>query len=44
LGVGIGVLLSGIFFAWKLAQIFRITSTLTADGEGRHYGSISTLN
>ena len=28
LGVGVGVLLSGIFFAWKVAQIFRITSSL----------------
>ncbi|RYE88437.1 MAG: SulP family inorganic anion transporter, partial [Hyphomicrobiales bacterium] len=24
LGVGVGVLLSGIFFAWKVAQIFRV--------------------
>ena len=28
LGVGVGVLLSGIFFAWKVSQIFRVTSTL----------------
>lgn len=28
LGVGVGVLLSGIFFAWKVAQIFRVTSSL----------------
>jgi len=31
------VLLSGIFFAWKVAQIFRVTSTASADGEERHY-------
>ncbi len=37
LGVGVGVLLSGIFFAWKVAQIFRVTSTLTADGHERDY-------
>lgn len=37
LGVGVGVLLSGIFFAWKVAQIFRVTSTLSADGQERHY-------
>ncbi|ODT48043.1 SulP family inorganic anion transporter [Devosia sp. 63-57] len=29
LGVGVGVLLSGIFFAWKVAQIFRVTTTLS---------------
>ena len=37
LGVGVGVLLSGIFFAWKVAQIFRVTSVLSADGRHRHY-------
>jgi SulP family sulfate permease len=37
LGVGVGVLLSGIFFAWKVAQIFRVTSELTADGKERDY-------
>ncbi len=37
LGVGVGVLLSGIFFAWKVAQIFRISSTLSADGKARDY-------
>jgi SulP family sulfate permease len=35
--VGVGVLLSGIFFAWKVAQIFRVTSALTADGQERDY-------
>ena len=33
----IGVLLSGIFFAWKISQIFRITSDLSADGRERTY-------
>ncbi len=37
LGVGVGVLLSGIFFAWKVAQIFRVTSVLTTDGKERDY-------
>jgi sulfate permease, SulP family len=37
LGVGVGVLLSGIFFAWKVAQIFRVSSVLSADGTARDY-------
>jgi SulP family sulfate permease len=37
LGVGVGVLLSGIFFAWKVSQIFRVTSHLSADGHERTY-------
>lgn len=37
LGVLAGVLLSGIFFAWKVAQIFRVTSTLAEDGTERTY-------
>ena len=37
LGVGVGVLLSGIFFAWKVSQIFRVTSVLTPDGRERDY-------
>ncbi|MCR9256764.1 MAG: SulP family inorganic anion transporter [Alphaproteobacteria bacterium] len=37
IGVLVGVLLSGIFFAWKIAQIFRVTSTLSEDGTGRTY-------
>ena len=37
IGVLIGVLLSGIFFAWKIAQIFRVTSTLSEDGTHRTY-------
>jgi len=37
IGVLVGVLLSGIFFAWKISQIFRITSTLSADRAHRTY-------
>jgi sulfate permease, SulP family len=37
IGVLIGVLLSGIFFAWKIAQIFRVRSELSEDGKRRTY-------
>jgi len=37
IGVLAGVLLSGLFFAWKVAQIFRVTSTLSQDGKHRTY-------
>ena len=37
LGVLVGVLFSGLFFAWKIAQIFRITSTLSDEGKRRTY-------
>ncbi|MFN7104912.1 MAG: STAS domain-containing protein, partial [Pseudorhizobium sp.] len=37
IGVLLGVLLSAIFFAWKIAQIFRVTSALSADGTHRTY-------
>ncbi len=37
IGVLIGVLLSSLFFAWKVAQIFRVTSTLSDDGTHRTY-------
>lgn len=37
IGVLVGVLLSGIFFSWKIAQIFRITSQLSEDGRDRTY-------
>ena len=37
LGVLAGVLLSGIFFAGKIAQIFRLTSTASSDGRYRTY-------
>ena len=36
-GVLIGVLLSGIFFAWKIAQLFRVSSELSTDGRHRTY-------
>ena len=37
IGVLVGVLLSGIFFAAKIAQIFRVTSEAHEDGRGRTY-------
>jgi SulP family sulfate permease len=37
IGVLIGVLLSGIFFASKVAQLFRVTSTLSPDETERTY-------
>ena len=37
LGVLVGVLLSGIFFAWKIAQLFRVTSTVNDDCSERTY-------
>lgn len=37
LGVLVGVLFSGIFFAWKISQIFRVTSTLSENGLKRTY-------
>jgi len=37
IGVLIGVLLSAVFFAWKISQIFRITSALSADSAHRTY-------
>ena len=37
IGVLIGVLLSGIFFAGKIAQLFRVTSAITPDGRERTY-------
>ncbi|PRD42628.1 sodium-independent anion transporter [Phyllobacterium phragmitis] len=37
IGVLIGVLLSAVFFAWKISQIFRVTSALTAGGTHRTY-------
>ncbi|BCH35313.1 sodium-independent anion transporter [Mesorhizobium sp. L-8-10] len=43
LGVGVGVLLSGIFFAWKVAQIFRVGSELSADGGTRIYTVLGQL-
>ncbi|PVB59878.1 SulP family inorganic anion transporter [Labrenzia sp. 011] len=37
IGVLVGVLLSGLFFAWKISQIFRVTSTISPDGRHRTY-------
>jgi SulP family sulfate permease len=37
IGVLVGVLLSGIFFAGKIAQLFRVTSEISADGRLRTY-------
>ncbi|MFN3312344.1 MAG: SulP family inorganic anion transporter [Hyphomonas sp.] len=37
IGVLIGVLLSGLFFAGKISQIFKVSSTLSEDGRRRHY-------
>ena len=37
IGVLVGVLLSGIFFAGKIAQIFRLTSVRSTDGTARTY-------
>ncbi len=37
IGVLLGVLLSGIFFAGKIAQIFSLTSSLSEDGLSRTY-------
>ncbi|MDP5305516.1 SulP family inorganic anion transporter [Paracoccus spongiarum] len=37
IGVLVGVLLSGIFFAAKIAQLFRVTSTISDDGRERRY-------
>ena len=37
IGVFVGVLCSGIFFAWKIAQVFRVTSVLSDDGTARTY-------
>jgi len=37
IGVFVGVLLSGIFFAWKISQLFRVTSTTSDGGSSRTY-------
>ncbi|TGN68171.1 SulP family inorganic anion transporter [Paracoccus liaowanqingii] len=37
IGVLVGVMLSGIFFAAKIAQLFRIRSSLSQDGRTRTY-------
>jgi SulP family sulfate permease len=33
IGVLVGVLLSGIFFAWKIAQLFKVTRSISPDGQ-----------
>ncbi|TCP62334.1 SulP family sulfate permease [Rhodovulum bhavnagarense] len=37
IGVLVGVLLSGIFFSAKIAQLFRVTSEISSDGRERTY-------
>jgi SulP family sulfate permease len=37
IGVFVGVLFSGIFFAWKISQIFLVTSDLSDNGATRRY-------
>lgn len=37
IGVMVGVLFSALFFAWKIAQLFRITSVASEDGRSRTY-------
>ena len=37
IGVLVGVLLSGIFFAGKIAQLFKMTSSISKDGRVRTY-------
>jgi len=37
IGVLVGVLLSGIFFAGKISQLFRVTTDITRDGRVRTY-------
>lgn len=37
IGVLVGVLLSGLFFAAKISQLFRIRSALSTDGHTRTY-------
>lgn len=37
IGVLVGVLLSGIFFSWKISRIFNVTSDLSPDGTTRSY-------
>jgi SulP family sulfate permease len=36
-GVILGVLLSGILFAWKISQLFSISTHITPDGRSRSY-------
>ncbi|MQX38275.1 SulP family inorganic anion transporter [Roseospira navarrensis] len=43
IGVLVGVLLSGIFFAGKIAQFFRVTSEISEDGRERTYVVVGQL-
>lgn len=43
IGVLVGVLLSGVFFAGKIAQLFRVTSEISADGRVRTYHVVGQL-
>ncbi len=43
IGVGLGVLLSGLFFAWKISQLFAVTSELSEDGTHRTYRVVGQL-
>ncbi len=36
-GVLVGVVLSGLFFAWKIGQLFEVRSTISEDGRHRTY-------
>ncbi|WP_417486599.1 SulP family inorganic anion transporter [Maricaulis sp.] len=37
IGVGVGVLLSGLFFAWRISRAFSVTSEVSTDGRTRTY-------
>ncbi len=37
IGVLVGVLLSGLFFAWKISQFFGVASSISPDGRHRTY-------
>ncbi|MGY6627250.1 MAG: SulP family inorganic anion transporter [Oceanicaulis sp.] len=37
IGVGVGVLLSGIFFAWRVSRNFAVTTVASEDGRARTY-------
>jgi len=37
IGVGVGVLLSGLFFAWRISRAFTVTSEVSTDGRTRTY-------
>ena len=37
IGVLVGVLLEGIFFAWKISQLFQVSTSVTPDGKHRTY-------